>query len=178
LFRERERALTSVAEIVKAPVDAVPKRVRALVDERKALEKRLDEAHRGSGGGDRLTQLLATATTIGGARVVAASVPANDTREIQAMGDALREQLGSGIGVLAASLADGKNTLLVVVTDDLRERGIRADEIVRTLAAIAGGRGGGKPHMAQAGIPDAGRLPDVLSRVVGTVTPLLEGHST
>ena len=175
LFRERERSLATVAEIVKAPLDAVPKRVRALVDERKALEKRLDEAHRGSGGGDRVTQLLAAATTIGGARVVAATVPVTDTPELQALGDSLRERLGSGIGVLAASLADGKHTLLVVVTDDLRDRGVRADEIVRTLAATAGGRGGGKPHMAQAGIPDAGRFPDVLARVSATVAPILEG---
>jgi len=175
LFRERERSLATVAEIVKAPLDAVPKRVRALVDERKALEKRLDEAHRGSGGGDRVTQLLAAATTIGGARVVAQTVPVTDTPELQALGDSLRERLGSGIGVLAASLADGKHTLLVVVTDDLRDRGVRADEIVRTLAATAGGRGGGKPHMAQAGIPDAGRFPDVLARVSATVAPILEG---
>jgi alanyl-tRNA synthetase len=78
--------------------------------------------------------------------------------------------------VLAASLEDGRNILLVVVTDDLRERGIRADEIVRTLAAIAGGRGGGKPHRAQAGIPDASRFPDILAAVTTTVAPLLEGR--
>ncbi len=176
VFRERERALASVAEMVKAPVNAAPKRVRALVDERRALEKRLDEAHRGSGGGDRLTQLLGTAVTVAGTRVVSAMVTATDARELDALADSLRERLGSGIGALAASLDDGKHTLLVVVTDDLRERGIRADEIVRTLAAIAGGRGGGKPHRAQAGIPDAGRFPDVLAAVASTVTPLLEGR--
>jgi alanyl-tRNA synthetase len=177
LFRERERALASIGEIVKAPLDAVPKRVRALVDERKALEKRLEEAHRGSGGGDRVTQLLSAATTIGGARVVAAIAPVSDTRELQTLGDALRERLATGIGVLAASLADGKHTLLVVVTDDLRERGVRADEIVRSLAAIAGGRGGGKPHMAQAGIPDAARFPELIAGVPAIVTPVLEGKS-
>jgi alanyl-tRNA synthetase len=175
LFRERERSLTAVAELVKAPLDAVQKRVRALVDERKALEKRLDEAHRGSGGGDRVAQLIAGATTVAGARVVASVVPAADIRELKGMGDALRERLSSGIGVLASSLADGKHTLLVVVTDDLRGRGIRADEIVRTLASIAGGRGGGTPHMAQAGIPDPARFADVLAGVSAAVTPLLEG---
>ena len=175
LFRERERALSTIAEIVKAPLDAVPKRVRALVDERKALEKRLDEAHRGGGGGDRVTQLLGGATMIGDARLVAAMAPVSDTRELQALGDSLRERLGSGVAVLAASLADGKHTLLVVVTDDLRQRGVRADEIVRSLAAIAGGRGGGKPHMAQAGIPDGERLRDVLDRATVTVTPFLDG---
>src|SRR5687767_577116 len=105
LFRVRERALATVAELVKAPLDVVPKRVRALIDERKALEKRLDEAHRGSGGGDRVAQLLGSATTIGGARVVAAVVPAADARELDGIADALRERLGSGIGVLASSMA-------------------------------------------------------------------------
>ena len=173
LLRERERALLAIADMVKAPLDATTKRVRALVDERKALEKRLDEAHKGSGGGDRVTQMVNAATRVGAARLVTAPVALADTRELQALGDALRERLESGVGVLAATLADGKNTLLVVVTDDLRERGIRADEIVRSLAAMVGGRGGGKPHMAQAGIPDASRLPELLANAVGIIGPLL-----
>jgi alanyl-tRNA synthetase len=49
------------------------------------------------------------------------------------------------------------------VTDDLREKGMRADTLVRTVAAIAGGKGGGKPHMAQAGVPDASRLAAALA---------------
>ena len=75
----------------------------------------------------------------------------------------MREQLGSGVGVLATSFEDGKSTLLVVVTDDLRERGVRADQLIKPIAAAAGGRGGGKPHMAQAGIPDASRIGDALA---------------
>jgi alanyl-tRNA synthetase len=50
------------------------------------------------------------------------------------------------------------------VTDDLRERGVRADGLIKDIAAAAGGRGGGKPHMAQAGIPDASRIADALAR--------------
>jgi alanyl-tRNA synthetase len=84
-------------------------------------------------------------------------------KSLQAMGDALREQLPSGIGLLAARLEEGKGALLAVVTDDLRARGVRADTIVRDVAAIAGGRGGGKPHMAQAGIPDVARMDDALA---------------
>ena len=176
IFRERERALMAIAESVKAPLDSAPKRVKALVEERKALEKKLDEARTSSGGGDRLTQLLAAAVTVASARVVAAPVAVSDTRELQALGDTLRERLGTGVGVLGASLADGKNTLLVVVTDDLRDRGVRADEVARTLAAIAGGKGGGKPHMAQAGIPDASRFPELLAAAAPTVARLLEGR--
>ena len=75
----------------------------------------------------------------------------------------------SGVAVLSASFDDGKNSLLCIVTDDLRERGLRADTILRDVAAIAGGRGGGKPHMAQAGVPDAARLPDAIAAVTGIV---------
>ncbi len=80
----------------------------------------------------------------------------------------MRETLGSGVGVLAASFEDGKNTLLVVVTDDLRDRGIRADALIKDIASAAGGRGGGKPHMAQAGIPDAARFGDALAERAGS----------
>ena len=95
------------------------------------------------------------------------SVSAPDLAALQAMGDALREQIGSGVGVLAAPFENGKNTMLTVVTDDLRDRGVRADDILRELAAAAGGKGGGKPHMAQAGIPDAQRMATAVGERAG-----------
>ena len=73
-------------------------------------------------------------------------------KSLQALGDAVREALGSGVALLGAALADGKGALLAVATDDVRDRGLRADLIVRDVAATVGGRGGGKPHMAQAGV--------------------------
>jgi alanyl-tRNA synthetase len=176
LMRERERALAQIADLVKSPLDGVSRRVQALLDERRALERRLEEARR-TGGGDQLQSLVADATTVDGVRVVAAMVTAGDVKELQALGDALRERMGSGVGVLGASFADGKNTLLVVVTDDLRARGVSADAIVKDLAAVAGGRGGGKPHMAQAGIPDAARLPDALAKAPEIVRKRLGGSA-
>ena len=95
--------------------------------------------------------------------LIAANVSAPDLPSLQAMGDALREQMESGVGVLAASFDNGKNTMLAVVSDNLRDRGVSADTIVRELAAAAGGKGGGKPHMAQAGIPDAARMATVVA---------------
>ena len=137
-LRAREDALTRVAELVKSPVDSVEKRIQQLLEERRTLEKKLEEAMRG--GGDELQRLLAASQPIGtnGARLVFGEVAVNDAKALQAMGDALREQLSSGVGLLAARLEDGKGSLLVVVTDDLRERGIRADAIVRDVAAVAG----------------------------------------
>ena len=162
-FRAEERTLRRIAEMLKSPVDGVEKRIAGLVDERRVLERKLEEAMRG--GGDQLQSLLQRAQSVGsnGSRLVASIVRASDVKELQALGDAVREKLGSGVGVLAASFEDGKNALLVVVTDDLREKGVRANELIKDIAAAAGGRGGGKPHMAQAGIPDAARFEDALS---------------
>jgi alanyl-tRNA synthetase len=151
----------------------VEKRVHALVEERRALEKRLDEAMRG--GGDQVQSLIGKASPVEGVRLVAELVSVADVKSLQAMGDALREQLGSGVGVLGASLnGEGKNALLVVVTDDLRDRGIRADLLIRDIAAAAGGRGGGKPHMAQAGVPDAARLPEAIAAAPAALRKLLQ----
>jgi alanyl-tRNA synthetase len=141
-----------------------------MLADRRSLEKRLTEALKGGGGGE-IKSLLDRAVAVDGARVVAAKLdpPPEDVKALQSLGDALREQLRTGVGVLAASFPDGKNTLLVVVTDDLRDRGLRADLLVGELAAAAGGKGGGKPHMAQAGIPDAARIGAALDAVVPTV---------
>ena len=164
LVRSEERALHRVAELLKSPVDSLERRVTGLLEERRALERRLEESMRG--GGDQLQSLLQHAQSIGpnGSRLVTSIVRAGDVKELQSLGDAVRERLGSGVGVLAASFEDGKNTLLVVVTDDLRDRGVRADTLIKDIAAAAGGRGGGKPHMAQAGIPDASRFDEAFAR--------------
>jgi len=162
LFREHERELQKIELLVRAPAGQAVKRVQSLVEDRRALEKRLDEAMR-SGGGGTIKALVDQGSVVNGVRVVAANVKAPDLPALQAMGDALRDQMGSGVGVLGASFENGKNTMLTVVTDDLRDHGIRADAILRELAAAAGGKGGGKPHMAQAGIPDAERMASVVA---------------
>ncbi|HET7457159.1 MAG TPA: alanine--tRNA ligase [Gemmatimonadaceae bacterium] len=177
VLREREGALLRVAEVVRAPVDGVVKKVQGLVDERRALEKRIDEAMKGgggAGGGQQLQALVSRAVAVNGTRVLAANVEAADARTLQALGDAVREAIESGVAALAATFEDGKHGLLVVVTDDLRERGVRADAVIREVAALAGGRGGGKPHMAQAGLPDASRIPAALDGVLGIVRSMLD----
>jgi alanyl-tRNA synthetase len=164
LFREHERELKEIESLVRAPAGQVVKRVQALVEERRLLEKRLDAAMRSGGSGSgTIKSLVDAAPFVNGVRIVVASVTAPDLSALQAMGDALREQMESGVGLLAASFDNGKNTMLAVVTDDLRDRGVRADVILREIAAVAGGKGGGKPHMAQAGIPDGARMVSALA---------------
>lgn len=81
------------------------------------------------------------------------------------MGDTLREKLGSGVGVLAAVM-DGKLSFACVVTDDLiQNKKLKAGDIVKRVAAIAGGSGGGRPHLALAGGKDVQRLQEALDQV-------------
>ncbi len=173
LMRAHQRTLQRVAEALKTPEDGVERRVLGLVEERRALERRLEDALRG--GGDQMQQWLSEAEPLdgNGARYVGRTVPAQDLKELQAMGDALREQLKSGVGVLGSTFADGRATLLVVVTDDLKARGVRADALVREIAAAAGGRGGGKPHMAQAGIPDPSKLGLAIQGAAEIIRPMM-----
>jgi alanyl-tRNA synthetase len=160
---DRERALLQVASRLKVPMsgltsglEQIEKKLDGLMDERKQLEKRLDEAMRGGAtGGGLAQQLVAAASDIAGTRVVSARVDVPDVKALQALGDAVREALGSGVAVLGAAFADGKGALLAVATDDARDRGLRADIVVRDVAATVGGRGGGKPQMAQAGVDPA-----------------------
>ena len=176
--REEERRLHHLAELMRAPVDGVERRVQSLLDERRALQKRVDDMLRtGGGSGDQIESLLGKAERANGARIAAGQVTAGDVRELQTMGDALRERLGSGVGVLASAFEGGKNALLVVVTDDLRERGLRADKLVGEIASRVGGRGGGKAHMAQAGIPDAERLPEAIAAAPAVVRAALASES-
>ena len=178
LLSDREHGLARVAERLKVALpagpgsDVVAHRLDALLQEKRQLEKRLEEAMRG-GGGDAVERLVSTATSIDGMRVIATVVSVPDVKSLQALGDAIRERLKTGVAALGATFDDGKSTVLAVVTDDVRDRGIRADAVIKELAAAAGGRGGGKPHMAQAGIPDASRIPDALGRLPDIVRGLL-----
>jgi len=77
------------------------------------------------------------------------------------------------VAVLGVEMTGDKRALLVFVTDDLIRRGVRADAVVREVAALVGGKGGGRPHMAQAGVEDPTRLDEALAAGVGTVRELL-----
>ncbi|MCC7053561.1 MAG: alanine--tRNA ligase [Gemmatimonadaceae bacterium] len=174
-LRAREALLVESAELLKAnQIETVPRKLQALLDERRTLEKRVAEAMKGGGGG--LADLLSKAVTVHGVALVAGEiVGVPDMKSLQAMGEALREKLGSGIGVLATQFEDGKAAMVAVVSDDVRARGTGADAIVKALAALGGGRGGGKPHLAQAGLPDAAAIATVLGATEGVVAGLVQG---
>ncbi|MBX7119919.1 MAG: alanine--tRNA ligase [Gemmatimonadaceae bacterium] len=175
-LRARERALGEVAERLKvnAPTpEAIAKRLDVLLGEKKALERKLDEALKGGGaqGGD----LVAGAETVGGAQLLAKVVKADSMKDLQALGDVVREKLGSGVGVLVADFGDDKGGLVIVVTDDVRAQGLTAGGLVKALAARTGIRGGGKDHMAQAGV-SAAQVAEMPALAAGIAREQLAGR--
>jgi len=159
LLREREKTLEAVGERLKVNLHAVTpdileKKLDALIAEKKSLEKKLEEALK-SGGAGGTSDVLATSEKAGAHNLVARNVKAGDVKELQALGDSVRESIGSGAGILGAAFEDGKATLLIVVSDELREKGVNANDLVKAFGAKTGARGGGKPHMAQAGLAAA-----------------------
>ncbi|MEO7647379.1 MAG: alanine--tRNA ligase-related protein, partial [Gemmatimonadaceae bacterium] len=171
MMLEKERELSEIERLVRAQPGAAVKRVQTLLDKGKESDRLLAEARRsgGSFGAGAATNgagaLIEGSQTVDGVRVIASSVEASDLKSLQAIGDSLREGMGTGAAVLVATLDDGKRTLLAVVSDDLRGRGVRADNVLKEIAAAAGGRGGGKPHMAQAGLPESVDIPALLATV-------------
>ncbi len=154
LLREREQTLQGLADKLKVnalSADVIGKKLDGLLAEKKQLEKRLDEALKGGGAQQ---DLLGGAELVGGVKLVAKPVSVPSMKDLQALGDVAREGLGSGAAALLGTFEDGKLGLVVVITDDLRARGLSAGAIVKALGAKAGIKGGGKEHMAQAGVPD------------------------
>jgi alanyl-tRNA synthetase len=172
---EHEALLQEAAGLLRIPASMVPRRVEQLQSELRELERQLDRARR-EGAADMVGELVESAATVdGGARVVAREVEVADRDELRALGDRLRDRLGSGVVVLAAR--SGESTALFsVVTDDLIAKGVRADQVVRRVAEITGGSGGGRPHMAQGGVGDPARVADALASTADIVRALLEGQ--
>jgi alanyl-tRNA synthetase len=80
-----------------------------------------------------------------------------------AFGDLLRERLGSGAAVVHLQIGDDREAILAVVTDDWIGRGIRAGDLVKTASRVTGSGGGGRPHLAQGGVGDSGRVGEALA---------------
>ena len=164
---EQEMILQQAAATLKTPSDNFLRRLEQLVEENKDLRKQLEKA-RASGSADMVGQLIRNGTMIGDARIVATTIDAGSADELRTIADTLREQLGTGAGILAATLGS-RTALVAVVTDDLIGKGVRADALVKLIAASTGGSGGGKPTIAQGGIGDSTKLDDAFKSAVDSI---------
>ena len=160
--QEQERRVQGVSALLKTQPDELAERVTGILDNVRALEKELArlKAKLASGQGDDLAM---QAVDIKGIKVVAATMEGADMSALRDTLDKLKDKLQSAVVVLA-SVADGKVSLIAGVTSALTSK-VKAGELVNMVAQQVGGKGGGRPDMAQAGGTDAGQLPAALASV-------------
>ncbi len=170
--RHTEQQLQAIGELVKASRDKVQERVRQLVERNRGLEKELErlKAKLASSAGD---DLAGQAEEVAGIQVLAARLDGADPKSLRETVDRLKNKLGSAAIVLAA-VNDDKVSLVAGVTSDQTAR-IKAGELVNAVARQVGGKGGGRPDMAQAGGNDPAALDQALSGVRGWVEARLGG---
>ena len=161
-----ERA--SIASLLKVSPEDVEKRVRALVDDADAMQKKLrrEEARQAK---DSAGDALDAGVDVGGVTFVAAKVEAADVPSLRRYGDAVREKLKTGVAVLCQSQADKPVCLIVVSDGAMNEKSISAGDITKEISKSLSLRGGGKRHMAQIGlgsIDDFGRVADFVKQTL------------
>jgi alanyl-tRNA synthetase len=163
---QEEAALRESAGLLKIPPLELPQRLQKLLDEQKQLEKQLRELE-ARVAKSRAEELAASAKVVAGVPVLSARLDGLDAEGLRSVMDTLRERMGSGV-IFLGSATDGKVTLVASVSKDLTRR-IQAGRLVQETAPLVGGKGGGRPDLAQGGGSDASRLDEALARVPGLV---------
>jgi alanyl-tRNA synthetase len=161
----------AVARVVPGGEAALRAKLAADEEEIKKLRRELD-ALRLKAAAASVADALASAIEVKGVQVLAQRVDGVDKAQMRELVDQLRGKLGSGVVVLGAA-AEGKVTLIVGVTKDLTSK-VQAGKVVGTLAGLVGGRGGGRPDLAEAGGSDVGALDGALGQAAEVVRGLLE----
>lgn len=169
-YVEREEAvLRQICESLKTGADNVAERVKQLVAHTRSLEKEMDQM-KGKLASAAGSDIASKAIEINGIKVLAEQVEGFDNKALRETVDKLKNKLGSAVVVLG-SADGGKVALVAGVTQDLTGR-IKAGDIVNQIAAMVGGKGGGRPDMAMAGGTDAESLPGALAAVAEIVTKI------
>jgi alanyl-tRNA synthetase len=159
-FREQERKIEDVAVILKTSTNDVLRKAEAIVFDLKAAEKEI-EALRSKLISSAAEDVLSKAIEVGGVKVVTARFDHLDLEGLRNTGDMLKNKMGSGVVVLASAYGD-KVSFIVTATKDVLTKGVHSGNIIREVSKIAGGGGGGRPDMAQAGGKDVSKINDAL----------------
>jgi alanyl-tRNA synthetase len=163
-LNEQDKRVHDIAGLLKTQPGDIVTRVEALIDERRKLERELSEAKKklamgGAGSGETGIE------TVGDIKLMARVVEGISAKDLKALVDEGKKQLGSGVVVLIAVSEDGKGGVVAGVTADLADR-VNAIDLVKVAAEAMGGKGGGgRPDMAQAGGPDGTKAEDALAAV-------------
>ena len=159
--------IKAVAAELKSPLDDMPARVAALLDERRKLERDLSEARKklAMGGGASAAGAANDVRSIGDVKLLARAVSGIDLKDLRSLADEGKKQLGSGVVAIVGLSDDGKAGIVVGVTDDLVKRFSAVDLVRKGAEALGGKGGGGRPDMAQAGGPDGSKAEAALKAV-------------
>jgi alanyl-tRNA synthetase len=168
MVHEEERQLARAASALRGSLKDVGVKAEQATNRIKELERELEQ-HQRKAAAAKSTQLAQGVRDVNGVKVLAARHENGDPESLRELADKLRDQLKSGIVVLGGE-KDGKATLLVAVTPDLSKK-YKAGDLVKELSKTLGGRGGGKPELAQAGGGDPAQLDAALARAYELVRP-------
>jgi len=168
--RQADRAIAPVLRALNVDLAALPQKVDALLAEERSLGKKVTELEKqvalgGGGGGGKsgVDAMLEQAKTLQGAKVLAVRSPIGDASAMRELADTLRDKLGDSI-VLVGAESGGKAMLVLTVAKSLTSK-FKAGELIRPIAALVGGSGGGRPDMAQAGGTDPSKLDAALAEL-------------
>ena len=161
LIRSYEQKLKEIGNLVRGSADDTVEKVKKLLERQKELEREIQKL-RGQFEKDQIPELLAKKQSVDGTNFLVSQVDGVDAKQLRDIADQLKEKLGSGVVVLASAGASNVN-LVASVSPDLTRR-YHAGNIIKELARLVGGGGGGRPDFAQAGGKEPGKIPAALKR--------------
>ena len=162
-YENLEHTIAEAAKMLKASPDKLVEKAKHLMEEMKALHSET-ESLKNKAAKEALGDVMDKVVEIGGVKVLSVEIPDTDGNELRNLGDELKNKLGEGI-IFLASAKDGKVNLVAMATDGAVKAGVHAGNLIKTVAPIVGGGGGGRSNMAQAG----GKLPDKIGQAVEAV---------
>lgn len=166
-YREQEAKLAEAAKLLKTTPAGVSEKIEHLMAEMKALQSE-NESLKSKAAKDALGDVMNQVKEIKGVKVLAAKLEGVDMNGLRDLGDQLKEKLGEGIVVLA-SVTDGKVSLMATATDGAQKMGAHAGNLIKVIASIVGGGGGGRPNMAQAGGKNPAGVDEAIAKVAEVV---------
>jgi alanyl-tRNA synthetase len=163
----------ATASELRVPVDEMPNRITALLDERKRLERELSDAKKklAMGGGDASAGGDDGVEDVAGVKVMARALTGVDAKDLRSLVDEAKKKLGSGIVILVANDPEGKAALVVGVTADLTGANNAVQMVQAGVAELGGKGGGGRPDMAQGGGPNGGAAQAALAAIKKLIKP-------
>lgn len=167
---EEENDLREAASLLKVSLKELPDKISKLIQQQKAFEKEI-ESLRAKLQSSEALDVLKNIKAIGGVNVLSSQVEAANPDELRQMADVLRAKINSGVVVLG-SKSDGKAFILAAITQDLSNK-FNANNIIKELAPMIGGKGGGKTDMAQAGGNNPAGLKDAMEKTYKIVETIL-----